>query len=276
MMQVIPAIDLRGGRCVRLRQGDFDQETVFGDDPAAMALRWESEGAARIHLVDLDGAKAGRPVNVEAVKQIVDRVGVPCQLGGGLRDEATIAAWLASGLDRVVVGTQALRDPDWFARMAELFPGRLLLGLDARDGRVATEGWLDVSSIQALTLARQFDRCRSPASSTPTSHVTACSQDRTSSRSLLWPGRQDPGDRLRRDRRAARTSSTWLRCPSRGASSGAPCTRVGSRSARRSGRRRPVRPRCLGVTGPDGPSPVIPFELIRDRIETKSTAPMGE
>jgi phosphoribosylformimino-5-aminoimidazole carboxamide ribotide isomerase len=157
MMQVIPAIDLRGGRCVRLRRGDFDQETVFGDDPAAMALRWQTDGAERIHLVDLDGAKAGRPVNVEAVKQIVERVGVPCQLGGGLRDQATIAAWLASGLDRVVVGTQALRDPDWFARMAELFPGRLLLGLDARDGRVATAGWIDVSSIQALTFARQFE-----------------------------------------------------------------------------------------------------------------------
>jgi phosphoribosylformimino-5-aminoimidazole carboxamide ribotide isomerase len=157
MMQVIPAIDLRGGRCVRLRQGDFDQETVFGDDPAAMALRWQSEGAERIHLVDLDGAKAGRPVNVETVKQIVKRVGVPCQLGGGLRNQATIAAWLSSGVDRVVVGTQALRDPDWFARMAELFPGRLLLGLDARDGKVATAGWIDVSSIQALTFARQFE-----------------------------------------------------------------------------------------------------------------------
>src|ERR1700677_4828428 len=109
-MQVIPAIDLRGGRCVRLRQGDFDQETVFGDDPAAMAARWESEGAARIHLVDLDGAKTGRPVNVEAVKRIVATVQVSCQLGGGLRDRATIATWLDAGLDRVVVGTQALRD----------------------------------------------------------------------------------------------------------------------------------------------------------------------
>jgi phosphoribosylformimino-5-aminoimidazole carboxamide ribotide isomerase len=157
MMQVIPAIDLRGGCCVRLRQGDFEQETVFGDDPAAMASRWESEGAERIHLVDLDGAKAGRPVNVEAVSQIVRRVSVPCQLGGGLRDEATIAAWLSAGLDRVVVGTQALRDPDWFGRMADLFPGRLILGLDARDGKVATGAWVDVSSIQALTFARQFE-----------------------------------------------------------------------------------------------------------------------
>jgi phosphoribosylformimino-5-aminoimidazole carboxamide ribotide isomerase len=157
MMQVIPAIDLRGGCCVRLRQGDFEQETVFGDDPAAMASRWESEGAERIHLVDLDGAKVGRPVNVHAVTAIVRRVRVPCQLGGGLRDEATIAAWLSAGLDRVVVGTQALRDPDWFGRMAQLFPGRLILGLDARDGNVATGAWVDVSSIKALTFARQFE-----------------------------------------------------------------------------------------------------------------------
>jgi phosphoribosylformimino-5-aminoimidazole carboxamide ribotide isomerase len=156
-MQVIPAIDLRGGRCVRLRQGDFEQETVFGDDPAAMAARWESEGAERIHLVDLDGARAGRPVNVEAVRQIIDRVGAPCQLGGGIRDEATIAAWLDARVERVVVGTQALRDPDWFARMAEAYPGRLLLGLDARDGRVAAEGWLETSGVDALALARQFD-----------------------------------------------------------------------------------------------------------------------
>jgi phosphoribosylformimino-5-aminoimidazole carboxamide ribotide isomerase len=157
-MQVIPAIDLRGGRCVRLRRGDFEQETVFGDDPTAMAVRWESEGAARIHLVDLDGAKTGRPVNFEAVRRIVETVKVPCQLGGGLRDQATIVTWLGAGLDRLVVGTQALRDPDWFGQMAEAYPGRLILGLDALEGRVATGGWLDVSSVQALTLARQFDR----------------------------------------------------------------------------------------------------------------------
>jgi phosphoribosylformimino-5-aminoimidazole carboxamide ribotide isomerase len=157
IMQVIPAIDLRGGHCVRLRQGDFDQETIFGDDPAAMAARWESEGATRIHLVDLDGAKAGRPMNVDAVREIVARVGVPCQLGGGIRDEATIAAWLEQGVERVVVGTQALRDPEWFGRMATAYPGRLLLGLDAREGRVATAGWLETSGIAALTLAREFD-----------------------------------------------------------------------------------------------------------------------
>ncbi len=156
-MQVIPAIDLRGGRCVRLRQGDYGQETVFGDDPAAMAGRWESEGASRIHLVDLDGAKAGRPINVEAVRAILGRVAVPCQLGGGVRDEATIAAWLDAGLDRVIVGTQALRDPAWFRTMAGRYPGRLILGLDAKGGRVATAGWLDVSSVEAVDLALGFD-----------------------------------------------------------------------------------------------------------------------
>ena len=156
-MQVIPAIDLRGGCCVRLRQGDYNQETVFGDDPAAMAAHWEVEGAARIHLVDLDGAKEGRPVNVEAVRAILGRVAVPCQLGGGVRDEATIAAWLDAGLERVIVGTQALKDPAWFRAMARTYPGRLVLGLDARDGRVATEGWLDVSSVEATTMAEQFD-----------------------------------------------------------------------------------------------------------------------
>ena len=156
-MQVIPAIDLRGGCCVRLRQGDYDQETIFGDDPAAMAAQWEAEGATRIHLVDLDGAKAGRPVNVEAVRAIVERVTVPCQLGGGVRDEATIAAWLEAGIERVIVGTQALKDPPWFQAMARKYPQRVILGLDARDGRVATEGWLDVSSVEAVDLALQFD-----------------------------------------------------------------------------------------------------------------------
>lgn len=156
-MQVIPAIDLRGGLCVRLRQGDYDRETVFGDDPAAMAARWESEGATRIHLVDLDGAKAGAPVNVDSVRAIIRAVTVPCQLGGGVRDERTIAAWLDAGLERVIVGTQALRDPEWFRSMAETFPGRLVLGLDARDGRVATDGWLETSNVTAPLLAKQFD-----------------------------------------------------------------------------------------------------------------------
>lgn len=156
-MQVIPAIDLRGGRCVRLVQGDFDRETVFGDDPAAMAARWVADGAERLHLVDLDGAKTGRPANVEAVRAILSAVDIPCQIGGGIRDDASAAAWLDAGIERVIVGTQALKDPAWFRNLAERFPNRVVLGLDARDGRVATDGWLDVSSVLAVSLAEQFD-----------------------------------------------------------------------------------------------------------------------
>src|SRR3954464_8746904 len=154
-MPGIPAVDRGGGCCARLRQGDYDQETVFGDDPAATAARWESEGATRIHLVDLDGARSGKPVNVAAVRSVLKRVGVPCQLGGGVRDDATIAAWLDAGVERVIVGTQALKDPDWFRSVAARYPGRLVLGLDARDGRVATAGWLDVSSVEATELAER-------------------------------------------------------------------------------------------------------------------------
>jgi phosphoribosylformimino-5-aminoimidazole carboxamide ribotide isomerase len=156
-MEVIPAIDLRGGRCVRLVQGDYGRETVFGDDPAAMAERWVAEGATRLHLVDLDGAKEGRPVNVVAVRAILERAGVPCQLGGGVRDDATAAAWLEAGLDRVIVGTQALKDPDWFRTLVGRHPGRVALGLDARGGKVATAGWLDTSEVEAAGLAAQFD-----------------------------------------------------------------------------------------------------------------------
>jgi phosphoribosylformimino-5-aminoimidazole carboxamide ribotide isomerase len=157
IMQVIPAIDLRGGRCVRLHQGDYGRETVFGDDPAAMAEHWVVEGATYLHLVDLDGAKAGHPVNIESVREILARVRIPCQLGGGIRDEETLQEWLGTGVRRVVVGTQALKDPDWFREMARQYPGRVVLGLDARDGRVATGGWLDVSTVEAVDLADRFD-----------------------------------------------------------------------------------------------------------------------
>jgi phosphoribosylformimino-5-aminoimidazole carboxamide ribotide isomerase len=156
-MQIIPAIDLRGGKCVRLRQGDYAQETVFGDDPVEMARRWARDGAARLHLVDLDGARAGRPVNVDAVRAIVQAVGIPCQMGGGIRDEGAMRLMLDEvGLERVIVGTQALKQPAWFREMAAKFPGRLVLGIDARNSMVATEGWLDVSQTPAIDLARQY------------------------------------------------------------------------------------------------------------------------
>ncbi|MBI5757194.1 MAG: 1-(5-phosphoribosyl)-5-[(5-phosphoribosylamino)methylideneamino]imidazole-4-carboxamide isomerase [Planctomycetales bacterium] len=156
-MQILPAIDLRDGKCVRLRQGDYAQETVFGDDPAAMAQRWVNQGAERLHLVDLDGAKAGRPVNVDCIRQIVNTLGAPCQLGGGIRDEAGIRLMLEDvGIERVIVGTQALKQPEWFEQMAAKFPGRLVLGIDARNGMVATEGWLEVSHTSAIELARRY------------------------------------------------------------------------------------------------------------------------
>ena len=156
-MQILPAIDMRGGKCVRLRQGDYNQETVFGDDPVEMAKRWAADGTERLHLVDLDGAKAGAPVNDQIVAKIVAETGIACQIGGGIRSEETIARMLNEvGVDRVIVGTQALRDPDWFISMAKKFPGHMVLGLDARDSRVATEGWLEVSDVSALDLAKKY------------------------------------------------------------------------------------------------------------------------
>ncbi|MBA2224629.1 1-(5-phosphoribosyl)-5-[(5-phosphoribosylamino)methylideneamino]imidazole-4-carboxamide isomerase [Thermogemmata fonticola] len=150
-MFLYPAIDLRGGRCVRLRQGDYSQETVFADDPVAVAQRWQSEGADRLHVVDLDGARSGHPVHEEIVRQIV-RCGIPVQLGGGLRSEQDIASALDWGVRWVVLGTRALQEPGWFRKVAERWPQRIVLGLDARDGYVATEGWLNVSRCRAVDL----------------------------------------------------------------------------------------------------------------------------
>ena len=156
-MQIIPAIDLRNGKCVRLRQGDYAQETVFGDDPVAMAKKWAEQGAERIHLVDLDGAKEGRLVNDGVISEIVQAVEVPCQLGGGLRDEAAVRHMLEEvKIDRVIIGTQALKQPEWFAEMTRAFPQRVALGVDARDSMVATEGWLDVSETSVFDLAQQY------------------------------------------------------------------------------------------------------------------------
>ncbi|MEI7686714.1 MAG: 1-(5-phosphoribosyl)-5-[(5-phosphoribosylamino)methylideneamino]imidazole-4-carboxamide isomerase [Planctomycetota bacterium] len=157
-MQIYPAIDLRGGQCVRLRQGDYKQETVFGADPAAMAKRWVADGATFLHLVDLDGAKEGRPANGPSIAAIVAAAGVPCQLGGGLRTEADIALALSWGVSRVIIGTKALQSPTWLDEMAVKFPGKIVLGIDAKGGQVATHGWLDVSTTSALDLARRFER----------------------------------------------------------------------------------------------------------------------
>jgi phosphoribosylformimino-5-aminoimidazole carboxamide ribotide isomerase len=155
-MQVWPAIDLRGGNCVRLQQGDYARETVFGADPPAMAAHWVQLGARRLHLVDLDGARDGQQGNLASIEAILAAVSVPCQVGGGIRDEATIGRLLGLGVSRLVVGTRALREPQWFRQVCREFPGQLALGIDARDGRVAANGWLQTSEVAATDLARQF------------------------------------------------------------------------------------------------------------------------
>ena len=154
-MDLWPAIDLRGGKCVRLLQGDYDRETVFGDDPVDMARRFVAGGASRLHLVDLDGAKAGGPVQADLVARIVAAAGIPCQLGGGIRSRDTAAAYLAVGVQRVVLGSAAIEHPELLESLAVEFPGRIVLGLDARDGLVAVRGWLETSAVTAIDVARR-------------------------------------------------------------------------------------------------------------------------
>lgn len=156
-MQIYPAIDIRGGKCVRLRQGNYNDETVFGDDPVEMAQRWKEAGAEWLHLVDLDGAKAGHPVNHDVVRNITQVTGLPCQMGGGIRNEDSIQLAIEDlGLTRVIIGTRALREPDWFAQVCRKYPGKLALGLDAKDSMVATDGWLEVSAVSIMELAERF------------------------------------------------------------------------------------------------------------------------
>lgn len=156
-MQIWPAIDLRGGKCVRLRQGDYGRETVYGDDPAEMARLFVAQGAQYLHIVDLDGARDGGWTNRDAVTEILAAVQIPCELGGGVRDEVTIRMLLDLGLARLVVGTKALKEPEWFREMCHKFPSRLAVGIDANNGLVATDGWLETSSTRAVDLARQYD-----------------------------------------------------------------------------------------------------------------------
>jgi phosphoribosylformimino-5-aminoimidazole carboxamide ribotide isomerase len=156
-MILYPAIDLKGGQCVRLLRGAMDQATVFCDDPAAQARAFADAGCRWLHLVDLDGAFAGRPVNAAAVEAIIGAVEVPVQLGGGIRDRATIEAWLEKGVARVILGTAALRNPELVRSVAAAHPGRIAVGIDARDGRVAVEGWAETSETQAAELACRFE-----------------------------------------------------------------------------------------------------------------------
>ena len=154
-MTIIPAIDVRGGRCVRLFQGRFDAETVYGDDPAAMATRWAGEGARRLHVVDLDGAAEGAPRNHAAIAAILKAVAIPVQVGGGLRDLKTIETYLEAGAARVVLGTRAALDPEFLREVCGYFPGRVVVAIDARDGRVAVNGWLEATDRAALDVARE-------------------------------------------------------------------------------------------------------------------------
>jgi phosphoribosylformimino-5-aminoimidazole carboxamide ribotide isomerase len=156
-MILFPAIDLKDGHCVRLCQGDMAEATVFNEDPAAQAAAFEAQGFDWLHVVDLNGAFEGKPVNGAAVEAILASVHVPVQLGGGIRDLDTIIAWLDKGIDRVILGTAALRDPALVREAAHDFPGCIAVGIDARDGKVAVEGWAETSEIEALDLARRFE-----------------------------------------------------------------------------------------------------------------------
>ena len=157
-MLLIPAIDLKDGKCVRLRQGRMEDDTVFSDDPAAMAERWVREGARRLHLVDLNGAFEGKPVNGEAIRAIAGaHPGLPVQVGGGIRTADTIGAYLEMGVRYCIIGTRALREPDFVNEVCRLFPGHIIVGIDASNGKVAVEGWAEVSDVDAVDLAHRFE-----------------------------------------------------------------------------------------------------------------------
>ena len=156
-MILFPAIDLKDGVCVRLEQGDMARATVFNRDPASQAHTFEAQGFRYLHLVDLDGAFAGKPMNAGAVERILETVSIPVQLGGGIRDMATVEAWLGKGVTRVIIGTAAVRDPGFVREAGRRFPGRVAVGLDARDGKVAVEGWAATSELTALDIARRFE-----------------------------------------------------------------------------------------------------------------------
>ncbi|RLC27324.1 MAG: 1-(5-phosphoribosyl)-5-((5-phosphoribosylamino)methylideneamino)imidazole-4-carboxamide isomerase [Deltaproteobacteria bacterium] len=156
-MIVIPAIDIKGGRCVRLKQGRMGEETVFSDIPEEMALKWLEQGAERLHIVDLDGAVRGKPVNRGVIKRIVDAVPVPVELGGGIRDMDTVKAYFDLGIRYLILGTVACKNPGFVREVCLLFPDRVILGIDARDNRVAVEGWTEEVSVSPVEMARRFE-----------------------------------------------------------------------------------------------------------------------
>ena len=156
-MILFPAIDLKNGEAVRLQQGDMARATLFNRDPAAQAKAFEQQGFEYLHIVDLDGAFAGKPMNAAAVERILAALKIPVQLGGGIRDRATVEAWLGKGVARVIIGTAAVRNPSLVKEAARAYPGRVAVGLDARDGKVAVEGWAETSEVTALDVARRFE-----------------------------------------------------------------------------------------------------------------------
>ncbi len=156
-MILFPAIDLKNGQCVRLEQGYMTRATVFNLDPAAQAQSFETQGFEYLHVVDLDGAFAGKPVNADAVESMLSAITMPVQLGGGIRDLKTVEAWLSKGISRVIIGTAAVRDPALVKEAARKFPGKVAVGLDARDGKVAVEGWAETSTVTALEIAQRFE-----------------------------------------------------------------------------------------------------------------------
>ena len=158
-MIVIPAIDLKEGNCVRLEQGEMNRDTVFSDNPAEQALKWQEAGAELLHLVDLDGAFAGIPKNKAAIEAIIKAITIPAQLGGGIRDIATIEAYLSLGLSLVIIGTAAQRNPELVIEACQKFPGRIVVGIDAKNGMVAVQGWAELTDISAVDLAKKFEDC---------------------------------------------------------------------------------------------------------------------
>jgi len=155
-MEVIPAIDLLEGRCVRLYQGNYDQSQVFNENPVEVARQWAAEGATRLHLVDLDGAKAGKPENWQAIQAIAQAVDIPIEVGGGLRDRDRVAALFDLGVQYAILGTAAVENPDLVNTLSVEFPGRIIVGIDARNGKVATRGWLETSAVDAIALAQDM------------------------------------------------------------------------------------------------------------------------
>lgn len=156
-MILFPAIDLKDGKCVRLLRGDMDKSTVFNDNPGEQAARFEAQGFSWIHIVDLNGAFAGQPVNAGAVKSILQSVSIPVQLGGGIRDLDTVSMWLDAGVRRVILGTAAVRDPAFVKEACRLYPERVVVGIDAKEGKVAVEGWAETSEMDVVTLAKRFE-----------------------------------------------------------------------------------------------------------------------